>query len=173
MVAADSSMYMSDFRSNERTFDILTQVAGRAGREADYGKVVIQTYNPDSFPIECAKEQNYIKFYEKEIKLREVLKYPPFCDIIKLEVSDFDEEVAHSTINSIYENLLDKNEKSMQIFAPMPSPISRLKNRYRWRIIIKCILGNNVINKINLSINSVKTTQNTRVSVDINPNNMS
>lgn len=74
--------------------------------------------------------------------------------------------------NAIYENLLKTNEKDMQIFSPMPSPISKIKNRYRWRIIIKCILGNNIINKINLSVNSIKTNNNTRISVDINPNNM-
>ena len=85
---------MSDFRSNERTFDILTQVAGRAGREGECGNVIIQTYNPESFPIECAKEQDYMKFYTQEIKLRKALKYPPFCDIIKIEISDFDNNTA-------------------------------------------------------------------------------
>ena len=63
---------------------------GRAGREGEEGNVIIQTYNPDSFPIECAKEQDYMKFYNQEIKLRNALKYPPFCDIIKIEVSDFE-----------------------------------------------------------------------------------
>ncbi len=163
---------MSDFRSNERTFDLLTQVAGRAGREGSEGNVIIQTYNPESFPIECAKEQNYVKFYLQEIKLRSVLKYPPFCDIIKVEVSDFEDIKAHSIINNIYENLLKLNSKNMFIYAPMPSPINKLKNRYRWRIIIKCMLGGNIIDKINTSINSIKITNNTRISVDVNPNNM-
>ena len=85
---------MPDYRSSERTFDILVQVAGRAGREGEQGKVIVQTYNPDSFTIECAREQNYKKFYDQEIKLRNVLKYPPFCDIIKIEVSDFEEKTA-------------------------------------------------------------------------------
>lgn len=163
---------MSDFRSNERTFDILTQVAGRAGREGDKGHVIIQTYNPESFPIECAKEQDYIKFYNQEIKLRRALKYPPFCDIIKIEVSDFDNNIAMGVVNAVYDNLLASTEKDIQVFSPMPSPISKIKNRYRWRIIIKCNLGNNIINKIRLSINSIKTTSNTRISVDVNPNNM-
>ena len=163
---------MADFRSSERTFDILTQVAGRAGREGDSGHVIIQTYNPDSFPIECAKEQDYEKFYNQEIKLRNVLKYPPFCDIIKLEVSDFDEKTTRNILRAIYENLLKLNDKNMQIYPPMPCPISKVNNRYRWRIIIKCILGNNIINKINLSINNLNVANNTRISVDINPNNM-
>ena len=145
---------------------------GRAGREGEQGHVIIQTYNPENFPIECAKEQNYMKFYNQEIELRKVLKYPPFCDIIKIDVSDFDENTANAVINAIYENLLKTNEKNMQIYAPMPSPISKIKNRYRWRIIIKCQIGNNIINKINLSINSIKTNNSTRISVDINPNNM-
>lgn len=98
------------------------------------------------------------------------MKYPPFCDIIKVEVSDLTEKYVRDTITSIYENLLKNNNKEIQIFAPMPSPISKIKNRYRWRIIIKCKVGNNVISKINEAINSVKT--NARASVDINPNNM-
>lgn len=146
---------------------------GRAGREGKEGNVIIQTYNPESFPIECAKKQDYMKFYNQEIKLRSVLKYPPFCDIIKIEVSDFTEKTVQGVINAIYENLLSTNGKNMQVYAPMPSPISKIKDRYRWRIIIKCKLGNNIINKINLSINSIKTTSNTRISVDINPNSMS
>lgn len=165
-------MFDSDFRSNEKTFQILTQVAGRAGREGLEGNVIIQTYNPEGFPIECAKEQDYLKFYNQEIMLRSVLKYPPFCDIIKVEVNDIDEETAKNAINLIYERLLKYNQKDMCIYAPMPSPISKIKNRYRYRIIIKCKIGNTVINEINEVINAIKTSNNTRISVDINPNNM-
>ena len=110
---------------------------GRAGREKDEGNVVIQTYNPESFPIECAKVQDYIKFYNEEIKLRQVLKYPPFCDIIKLEVSSLKESIVSKVITNIYEELL-KTSSNMQVYSPMPCPISKIKNRYRWRIIIKC-----------------------------------
>ena len=163
---------MSDFRSNERTFQLLTQVAGRAGREGLEGNVIIQTYNPESFQIECAREQDYLKFYNQEIMLRNALKYPPFCDIIKVEVSDINEEVAKKAITSIYEKLLKYNKKNMSIYAPMPSPISKIKNRYRFRVIIKCRLGNTVIGQINEVVNSIKTNSNTRISVDINPNNM-
>jgi len=164
---------MSDFRSNERTFQLLTQVAGRAGREELDGNVIIQTYNPESFPIECAKEQDYLKFYNQEIMLRNALKYPPFCDIIKVEVSDINETIAQETINLIYEKLLKYNSKDMSIYAPMPSPISKIKNRYRFRVIIKCRLGNTVIGQIREIVNGLKTNTSTRISVDINPNNMS
>ena len=145
---------------------------GRAGREQDEGKVIIQTYNPESFPIECAKDQDYLKFYSQEIKLRKILKYPPFCDIIKVEVSSLNEENIRKTITSIYEKLLKQAEKEMMVFAPMPSPISKIKNRYRWRIIIKGFIGNNIIKKLNEATLNIKTNQDTRVSIDINPNNM-
>ncbi len=146
---------------------------GRAGREGLDGNVIIQTYNPESFPIECAKEQDYLKFYDQEINLRRVLKYPPFCDIIKLEVTDLEEEIANNTINLIYEKLLKLNDNKMNIYAPMPSPISKIKNRYRFRIIIKCLAVNNIIKQINEVVDSTKINGATRISIDINPNNMS
>ena len=139
------------------------------------GNVIIQTYNPDNFSIlcsqkQCAKEQDYLKFYEQEIKLRSVLKYPPFCDIIKLEVSGLNGNEVKKTITSIYENLLNNNDRNLIIYSPMPSPVSKIKNKYRWRIIIKCRLGNTVINEINNAIKNIKT--NASISVDVNPNNM-
>ncbi len=91
VMAADSSLNMDDYRANERTFQILTQVAGRAGREKLEGKVIIQCYNPENFTIQCAKEQNYEKFYETEITLRKQLKYPPFCDIIVVNFNSLSE----------------------------------------------------------------------------------
>ena len=85
VIAADTSLNIEDFRASEKTFQILTQVAGRAGRE-EKGRVIIQTYNPDNFSIEYAKHQDYKMFYNTEIMLRKNLKYPPFCDIIMLQI---------------------------------------------------------------------------------------
>lgn len=113
-----------------------------------------------------------MKFYSQEIKLRNVLKYPPFCDIIKLEVSDLSEAKAKYSINFIYQKLIKNANNQMSIYAPMPCPISKIKNRYRYRIIIKCILGNSIINQISYAINTTNVSNNTRISVDINPNNM-
>ena len=101
------------------------------------------------------------------------MKYPPFCDIIVIEVSDLEDKNANKIITLIYEKLLKQNDKNMSIYAPMPSPISKIQNRYRWRIIIKCLIGDNVIKRINEAVNSVKVSNNTRLSIDINPNNMS
>lgn len=138
VIAADSSLNMDDYQANERTFQILTQVAGRAGRENLQGKVIIQTYNPENFTIQCAKQQNYEKFYETEIALRKQLKYPPFCDIIMVNFNSSSENEIQKISNWVYQSLKSKlKEETFRIFRPMPAPIDKIQNRYRWRIVIK------------------------------------
>ena len=172
VIAADSSLFIDDYRSNERTFQILTQVAGRAGREGDDGKVIIQTYNPENFAIECSKLQNYQMFYDEEIKFREMLKYPPFCDIIKIDINDTSINSVSKISMQIYQNLVKQNiENRMVIYQPMPSPIDKIKNRYRWRIIGRCRFSNKIIDMVNNSIQGIKS-KTVRITIDINPNSM-
>lgn len=175
VIAADSSLNIEDYRANERTFQILTQVAGRAGREKLAGEVVIQTYNPDNYSIELSKEQNYDLFYSSEIELRKRLKYPPFCDIIVFGISAKNEEHVKKVANKLYMVLNKTTAKDYIIYSPVPSPINKIKNKYRWRIIIKCKkFNNNMIDIINYALNEVNTLKlkDTRVIVDVNPNNM-
>ena len=108
VIAADSSLNIDDYRANERTFQILTQVAGRAGREQLDGNVVIQTYNPDNFSIICAQKQDYEMFYNTEIALREQLKYPPFYDIILIGFNSLVEKELIDASTKIY-NYLKNN----------------------------------------------------------------
>ena len=172
VIAADSSLFIDDYRSSERTFQILTQVAGRAGRENNNGTVIIQTYNPDNFAIECSKFQNYKMFYDEEIKFRELLKYPPFCDIIKIEINDISRNQTAKTAMQIYDSLIKQNvDGKMAIYKPMPSPIDKIKDRYRWRIIARCKFSNTVIDRINNSLKNINSA-NTRVMIDVNPNSM-
>ena len=170
VIAADSGLYMEDYRAGERTFQILTQVAGRAGRENLKGKVIIQTYNPDNYSIECAQKQDYEQFYRGEINLRKQLKYPPFCDIIVIGIQGKNINEVQEIANNIYIKLKNENTQFM-IFKPMPSPIDKIKNRYRWRIIIKGKLNNKAIDYINSAIQKVKL-KHTTVSVDANPTSM-
>ena len=174
VIAADSSLYIEDYRANERTFQILTQVAGRAGREKLPGRVIIQTYNPDNFAIECSKKQNYDEFYETEIELRKQLKYPPFCDIISIGLTDTDNNKIKNVSEKLYNNISRtiKNEKmDFNIYKPLPCPIDKIKNKYRWRIILKGKLNNKIINIINKSIEQVNS-KTTRIIVDTNPTNL-
>ena len=144
VIAADSSLNIDDYRANERTFQILTQVAGRSRkRKRITGKVIIQTYNPDNFSIQCSKKQNYKMFYDTEILIRKQLKYPPFCDIIVIGFNSLNEktiiDISNKTYNYLKKRLYEVKEENqeLKIFKPMPAPINKIQNRYRYRIIIK------------------------------------
>ena len=174
VIAADSSLNIDDYRAHERTFQILTQVAGRAGRGKDKGKVIIQTYNPDAFCIQYAKKQDYKIFYDTEIHIRKQLRYPPFCDIMLIGISDKYYKNVESVSKSIYEDIKAKiKTKNLPIilYKPVPAPIDKIKNKYRWRIIIKCKIADNIIDEINETINKINK-KDVRVVVDLNPTNM-
>ena len=174
VIAADSSLNMDDYRANEKTFQILVQVAGRAGRENLSGKVVIQSYNPENFSIQTAKKQNYQEFYETEITLRKQLKYPPFCDIIVIGFNSLKEEKIIETSQKVYDLLKEKVPENYIISKPAPSPIDKIQNRYRWRIIIKGNMDwnlNEILNKCLATIYE-KNDKSVNISIDVNPNNM-
>ena len=175
VIAADGSLNTEDYRANEKTFDILVQVAGRAGREKLPGKVIIQTYSPENFCVQCSKEQNYEKFYKTEIELRKQLKYPPFCDIIMFGINSSSKEEIKVASEKLYKLLKKYGQDKMQIMPPLPAPIDRIKYRYRWRIIAKCKLSNTIIEVINKSLEEYYKEKylKTRVIVDVNPNSMS
>ncbi len=174
VISADSSLNIGDFRANENTFSLLTQVSGRAGREEKEGHVVIQTYNPENFVIEDAKKQDYKIFYDTEIELRKQLKYPPFCDIIMIGITSASETECIKASNYLYKIINKNKSDNMFIFKPVVAPISKIKNKYRWRIIIKTKLSNTVINSLNLSLDEYYKLnfKNTRVIVDTNPSSM-
>ena len=150
---------------------------GRAGREKDEGNVIIQTYNPDNFSIEFSKKQDYKLFYNLESKLRKQLKYPPFFDIIMLGFSSENENDIKQVSNEVHKYLKEKIQNEnipIMLYKPVPAPIDKIKNKFRWRIIIKCKFGDNIIEIINNCINEVFGKKNSSVSmiVDVNPNNM-
>ena len=172
VIAADSSLNIDDYRATERTFQILTQVAGRENLP---GKVIIQSYNPENFSIQNAQKQDYEEFYQTEIALRKQLKYPPFCDIIIIGFNSSSEEEIKKVANIAYEEVeKNLNKDEFKVFKPMPSPIDKIQNKYRWRIIIKGNMNeeaNNVLNNLLKNIYD-KDFKNTKISIDVNPNNM-
>ena len=175
VIAADSSLNIDDYRANERTFQILTQVAGRAGRGTLPGNVIIQTYNPQDFSIQSAQKQNYINFYETEITLRKQLKYPPFCDIILIKFEGKDENkikiISLETYNKLHKLLKNTN---ILLFKPMPAPIDKIQNKYRWRIVMKGDMSNNLNEICNNILKEIyqKSEKGIRVGFDVNPNNI-
>ena len=175
VIAADSSLNIDDYRANERTFQLLTQVAGRAGREKLDGKVIIQTYAPDNFSIICSKKQDYEMFYNTEIALRKQLNYPPFCDIILIGFNSLSEKEIIEVSQRVYMYLKSNlSGEEYNVLKPMPSPIDKIQNRFRWRIIIKGIMTPNANEVLNNCLKEIYNTnyKNTRITIDINPNNM-
>lgn len=139
------------------------------------GKVIIQSYNPENFSIQCAKKQNYEKFYETEIALRKQLKYPPFCDITVVNFNSLHETEIQQASTWIYEYLKKNLEKEQfKIFKPMPAPIDKIQNRYRWRIILKGNMTNEANELLNQCLKQIyeKNWKNTKITMDVNPNNM-
>ena len=141
------------------------------------GKVIIQTYNKDNFAIECSKKQDYEKFYQDEIKLRKQLKYPPFCDIILCNISSKNEYETKKCAEYIYKKMKEEFKEKLNevlVLKPVASPLSKIKNRYRWRILIKCRFNNSIMNSINNILDEYYKLKfkNTRVTFDVNPTNL-
>ena len=176
VISADNALNIGDYRASEITFQVLTQVAGRAGRGDKNGKVIIQTYNPDHYAIECAKEQDFKKFYQIESKIRKTLKYPPFCDIIVLDFSSLNKAEIQRDTKRIHQYLKNKiiNEKfGVLLYSPLPCPVEKINDRYRWRIIIKCIYDEKMNELLKQTLEEFyKFKTNTRLSIKQNPNNM-
>lgn len=168
VIAADTSLNIPDFRGSERTFQLLTQVAGRAGRGSLEGNVIIQTYNPEHYSIVYAKHQDYKCFYEKEIEIRRNLNNPPFSDIIYVLIYSENEKDLIKKVWGIGEILKKTKNKQFEILGPVPSPISKIKNNYRWQIIFKGEVKRYFKDLDNWFYNKLNGT-NINYSIDINP----
>ncbi len=165
IINADTTLNIPDFRSGERTFDLLYQAAGRAGRKDTLGNVVIQTYNKDNFILKCVSEQNYAMFYNYEMNIRKKLKYPPYYYLVSLKVTSRDYELAMKEAKKVA-NFLKKNiSETSIILGPTTSNIFKMNNIYRFQIIIKYRFDNQLTetlkeldklftlnNKVNLEI---------------------
>lgn len=177
VIFADGSLNIDDYRAHERTFQLLTQVAGRAGRGKDKGNVIIQTYNPDSMAIEYSKEQNYKKFFDTEIIIRKQLKYPPFCDIILIGFNSENESNVIKSARYVYTSIKNKiieDKLPIILYKPVPAPVDKIKNKVRWRLIIKCKFDEKIMSAINSSIKEFQkqNIKDVKTIIDINPTNM-
>ena len=136
IVNADVGLGLPDFRAAERTFQLLTQAAGRAGRGETPGIVLIQTINPDHYAIQCAAEQDYEKFYRKEIDFRRMLHYPPFGAMASIVVRSANEEDA-LTRSAALGRLLSPAPEGVRVMGPAPAPVLRVKSEYRYQVLLK------------------------------------
>lgn len=141
VVAADLSLNVPDFRAGERTFQMLTQVAGRGGRGNTPGLVVVQTFNPDHYAVKRAQNHDYQGFYEDEIKLRKNLHYPPYVRLVNLQISSANRERGRSGVEIIgrlaKSAVLNNKLDDIEIMGPVEAPVSKIRGRYRWQLLLK------------------------------------
>jgi primosomal protein N' (replication factor Y) len=138
VVSADIGLGMPDFRAAERTFQLLTQVAGRAGRGCVPGMVLVQTINPDHYAVRFAAAQDYQGFYEKELHFRRMMCYPPFSAMANILVRDEKKEVAMRLSSELGLRLFPPPEQ-LRVMGPAEAPVPRLKNEYRYQFLIKAV----------------------------------
>jgi primosomal protein N' (replication factor Y) len=141
IINADTGLNFPDFRSGERTFQLLCQVAGRAGRGVKAGKVIIQTYSPDNYTIEAAAKHDYLGFYHKEIDYRRRYNYPPFSQLVRLVYSHTNEELCHREAERVHRLILDEKARKgiidFNVIGPVPTFAFRARGRYRWQLFLR------------------------------------
>ena len=179
VLLADASLYLDDYRASERTFSMLTQVIGRAGRGDKAGEAIIQTANPNHECIRLACEQNYEKFFETEIRLRKALVFPPFCDIASLMLTSHSEtDLAKAA--KVLSELLSKaksgtySDLPLVIFGPFEAPVYKVENKYRMRMVVKCRLSKRtraMFSEILFEF-SRASVKGLTLSIDFNPSNL-
>lgn len=174
VISADASFNLPDFRASERGFQLLTQVAGRAGRGEFSGSVLFQTYNPDFYALESAKSQNYNEFYDTEIIAREEFDYPPFSQIIRLILSAENNFRAEKSAQEIALRLCTMIEKygiseRLEVLGPTPCVIERINGMYRFQILIKNKLDEKGHNFISSFLNKISMPRDIKLSIDVDP----
>lgn len=162
----DSSLNIPDYRSAEKTFDLLTQVSGRSGRGNKEGISLIQTYNPNHYSIILSKKHDYIRFYNEEIKIRRKLNYPPFCLIVSIRISTSDYELGNNEIEKINKYLKEKLNESYTILGPTVS--FKINNIYTFKILIK-YKEKQLIYKVLEEIKKHNKNKNIKLEIDFNP----
>lgn len=178
VLLADTSLFLEDYRAAERTFSMLTQVIGRAGRGENEGVAVIQTSNPHHEVIRLACAQDYEGFYEREIRLRKLLTFPPFCDIALLTVTGTNEAELYRYVDflmRIYGELESKYSDVQTVrFGPFEAPVYRVDNKYRVRLVLKCKLNRRTLAMLSelICTFSKKAGQNITLSADLNPSSL-
>lgn len=175
VISADTMLHINDFRSRERTFAMLEQVSGRAGRGTKKGRAVIQTYSPEDDAIALVKEHDYSRFYQGEITERRLMWYPPFAKIICVQFQGVSQTLVPQAAKYFLKQLggLSLLKQKIQILGPVPAAVSRIKNKYRWQMIIKCQNDDELNDILAAAENACRRNKNYNqisVIIDKNPN---
>lgn len=173
---ADMSLYFSDYRSGERTYQLITQVAGRSGRADNKGKVVLQTYSPKNPILQSAVSYDYESFYKREISIRKASYFPPFADVVRIMVESEEEDLAIKTLKAVFEKAREvykKYQPSFIYFDKMKSPVKRIKNKYRFQVLARIKNDYDLIEDEFYEIANETSTKKVLCYVEVNPSNFS
>ncbi|MFQ9737165.1 MAG: primosomal protein N' [Christensenellaceae bacterium] len=171
---ADMSLHFSDYRSGERTFQLITQVAGRSGRAEEKGKVVLQTFSPENDVLRYAVAYDYEGFYQNEISLRAATMFPPFSKIVRVLVTGEDEKKALEALRGVYfslERLYTEHAEKFLFFNKMHAPIKRIQNKFRYQVLMR--LSDTSVLPLVYDACAEARTRDVLVSVEENPTNLS
>ena len=168
VINADTSLMLPDFRSSEKTFDLLSQVAGRAGRGEKAGLVVFQTFNPDNYAINYAKDNDYKSFYQEEMKVRKLMKYPPYYYLVSLNISSKDSKLALIESKKCEKICLKYLDKTV-ILGPSPASIFKKQNVYYYQLILKYQYQDNIYEVLEKLVEYYATINKVNLDVDFNP----
>ena len=169
IINADTSLNIPDFRSNEKTFDLLYQASGRAGRSSYKGEVIIQTYNPDNYVLNCVKDNDFNRFYEYEMNNRRMLKYPPYYYLVGLKIISKDYNKALENATKVGNYLKNNLDKSSIILGPTTHNIFKLNNTYRFQIVIKYRFDQKLKDVLKELDEIYLNENNVNIDIDINP----
>ena len=170
VVSADTELNLPDFRAGERTFSLLTQMAGRAGRGDRPGRVLVQTYCPDLYAIRAAKTHDYAAFFADEVRMREDLGLPPFKRLVELTVSGFSTPKVVTAAEALAQRLRDAGAKhGMHVLGPAPHRIPRLRRRYRMRMVLKGEDVPAMVRLIRRTLQPGRRFAGVPVTVDVDP----
>ena len=178
ILAADLSLNAGDYRSAERTFQLLTQAAGRAGRGEEPGEVVIQTYSPQHYSIEMAARQDYDTFYRGEREMRRMLRFPPFLDLFRITISGPEESQvlrACAVVRRSLEPWIKPRQhgpEGPEVLGPAPAPVLKVNNRYRYRVLVKCRNGKEIralLAQVLRAAQQDKANRGLSILMDVNP----
>jgi primosomal protein N' (replication factor Y) len=172
VISADTAINMPDFRAAERTFQLLTQVAGRAGRGQNPGEVIIQTFSPDHYAIQAAMQQDYEAFYRQEILFRKELNYPPFSRFANLICADIQESKAQTRAVALAAALERVTPREVEIIGPSAAPLARLKNQFRFHVALRAPVDAPLSDMVRAALSRLSATDRLGLSIDMDPLSM-
>jgi primosomal protein N' (replication factor Y) len=172
VVMADVALNLPDFRSSERTFQLFTQLAGRAGRGEAPGQVYIQTYEPDHYAFDYVRKHDYRGFYEREIELRRELSYPPFSRLVRILFSFRKEEGISRVMKNLSLKLKKARTGEVDVLGPSPAPIEKIRNLWRWHLILKGKRAKTIRNHAMKVLQLSGELKDGRVDIDVDPVNL-